>query len=97
MTYTCNTQGQGPRGRTRTTTFQDGWIELALPDGTTTRVPRLTEVTTPWLPIRCTIQQQAGMPPDPQCQGCENNPFDADRYCDTHCTWADHAPGCERS
>ena len=29
--------------------------------------------------------------------GCEARAALADHYCDTHCTWADHADGCVRS
>lgn len=74
--YHCHSifVGPGPRGRTRTALFQNGW-RYVVRDGITTREAVMIEVTTPWLPRRCGHIEQPGIGSDPACQGCENRGF----------------------
>lgn len=75
MKYGCNTQGAGPRGRTRTYMVPAGWHEFGR-DPVTGEVRQervMRPVTTAWLPRKCGLLQQAGMGPDPACAGCENH------------------------
>lgn len=70
MTYSCR-KSSGPRGQPRTYTVQDGYDRLRV--GTIwVRVPHMVEIRTDWLPMKCGIQPQAGLPPDPLCKGCPN-------------------------
>jgi hypothetical protein len=74
--YGCHSDkvGPEPRGRTRTTWVQDGWRTLTRGE-IVTREPVMVQVTTPWIPQNCGHMLQPGLPPDPNCKGCANIPW----------------------
>lgn len=69
--YGCNTQAQGPRGRTTSSLMQSGWREIRRGE-IVTREPVMVPVTTEWLPMKCGRLEQIGVGPDKLCTGCEN-------------------------
>lgn len=75
-TYGCHSSkvGPGPRGRTRTATFQSGWRAVRRGD-ILTREPIMIEVETPWLPKPCGHIEQPRRGSDPACAGCQNRGF----------------------
>lgn len=68
--YSCR-RTTGPRGTTTRITVQDGYDTLRV-GKVFVRVPHMVEVVTEWLPMRCGIKLQAGLPPDINCAGCRN-------------------------
>lgn len=69
--YGCNTQTQGPRGRTTSSLMQSGWREIRRGE-IVTREPVMVEVKTEWIPMTCGKLKQAGVGRDRLCAGCEN-------------------------
>jgi hypothetical protein len=63
--------GPQPRGRTTTSLMQSGW-RLIQRGEVMTREPVMVPITTEWKPMKCGVREQAGLGPDPWCEGCLN-------------------------